>query len=175
MVSDILGNLGRFVLLILLQGLILNDVNLWQGLAIPYLYVLFLLMLPINIPKWAELIIGLACGLAIDMFTNTIGIHASACVLVAFARPLLLNAIAPRDGYEFGQRPTVSDQGFTWFIKYAFVLIFIHHLWLFFLEVYSFTGFFTTLLRVVLSSIFTFLLVMLSQYLFFSRKSTSYI
>lgn len=175
MFSEIAANTGRFLVLVFLQGVILTDVNLWQGMAIPYLYVLFLLMLPINLPKWTELIIGLICGLAIDMFTNTLGIHASACVLLAFVRPLLLKAIAPRDGYEFGQRPTISDLGTSWYFKYAFVLVFIHHLWLFYLEVYSFSGFFTTLLRVILSSLFTFLLVILSQYLFFPRKSTTYV
>jgi len=175
MVNDIAGNIGRFILLILLQGLILNDVNLWQGMAIPYLYLLFFLMLPIALPQWAEMLIGLVCGLTIDMFTNTLGIHASACVLLAFTRPQLLRAIAPRDGYEFGQRPTLSDMGMSWFLKYSVVLIFIHHLWLFFLEVYSFNGFFTTLLRVVLSGGFTFILVLLCQYLFFSRRTTSYL
>ena len=141
MVNEILKNIGRFVFLVLLQGLILNEVNLWQGMAIPYLYILFLLMLPIETPRWLELIIGLILGLSIDMFTNTLGIHASACVLIAYIRPLYLKAIAPRDGYEFGQRPGIQDLGFSWFLKYAVVLIFIHHLWLFYVEVYSFKGF----------------------------------
>lgn len=173
MVNEIAGNAGRFILLVLLQGLILNDVNLWGGMAIPYLYILFLLMLPLETPRWAELLIGLVCGLSIDMFTNTIGLHASACVLVAYSRPLLLRAIAPRDGYEFGMRPSVHDMGFEWFIKYAIVLIFIHHTWLFFLEVYSFSGFFHTLSRALLSTVFTFILVLLSQYLTFPKRSTS--
>lgn len=175
MLNDILSNVLRFVLLVSLQGLILNDVNLWQGMAIPYLYILFLLMLPIDLPRWAELLIGLATGLAIDMFTNTLGLHASACVLVAYLRPILLKGIAPRDGYEFGHRPTIQDMGIEWFLKYALVMIFIHHLWLFFVEVYSLTGFFTTLLRTVLSTVFTFILVLLSQYLTFSKKAKGYI
>lgn len=173
MVNEVATNVGRFVLLVLLQGLILNDVNLWGGMAIPYLYVLFLLMLPLETPRWAELLIGLACGLAIDMFTNTIGMHASACLMVAYSRPLLLRAIAPRDGYEFGMRPSVHDMGFAWYVKYALVLIFIHHTWLFFLEVYSFSGFFNTMVRALLSTAFTFILVLLSQYLTFPKRSTS--
>jgi rod shape-determining protein MreD len=175
MLNKVLANIGRFVVLVLLQGIILNDVNLWQGMAIPYLYVLFLLMLPIEIPRWAELLIGLVCGLCIDMFTNTIGIHASASVLVAFIRPIYLKAIAPRDGYEFGVRPTISDLGLSWFIKYAGVLILIHHLWFFYVEVYSFRGFFDTLLRSVLSATFTLLLAIISQYLIFPKKSRGHI
>lgn len=164
-------NLARFILLVLLQGLILNDSHLFQGMAVPFLYVFFLLMLPPETPRWLELMIGLACGLAIDMFTNTIGMHASACVLLTYLRPFVLKGIAPRDGYEFGMRPTISDMGAVWFVKYALVLIFMHHLWLFFLEVYSFSGFFNTVLRAVLSTVFTFVLVLLSQYLTFPKRS----
>ncbi len=175
MLNEILKNIGRFIVIILLQGLILNKVNLWGGMAIPYLYILFILMLPIETPRWLELILGLILGLCIDMFTNTLGMHASACVLIAYIRPLYLNAIAPRDGYEYGQRPSVQDLGLSWFLKYAVVLIFVHHLWLFYVEVYSFKGFFTTLLRVVLSTAFTLLLVIISQYLTLTRRSSRYV
>jgi hypothetical protein len=173
MVSEVIRNIGRFVLLVFLQGLILNDINLLQGMAIPYLYILFLLMLPMETPRWLELILGLILGLSIDMFTNTLGIHASACVFLAFIRPVYLNAIAPRDGYEFGQHSTISDQGLSWFLKYASVLVLAHHFWLFYVEVYSFKGFFTTFLRVILSSAFTLILIVLSQYLVFNSKRTS--
>lgn len=173
MVSEIIRNIGRFLLLVFLQGLILNDINLLQGMAIPYLYILFLLMLPMETPRWLELILALILGLSIDMFTNTIGIHASASVFLAFLRPVYLNAIAPRDGYEFGQQPTISDQGLSWFLKYASVLVLAHHFWLFYVEVYSLKGFFTTFLRVLLSSAFTFTLVLLTQYLVFNTKRTS--
>lgn len=175
MINEIASNTARLLVLVLLQGLIFNEIILWQGMAIPYVYVLFLLMLPLETPRWLELILGLICGLAIDMFTNTLGIHASASVLLAFVRPHFLKAIAPRDGYEFGQRPTIGDMGFAWFFKYAGVLILVHHTWLFFVEVYSFKGFFTTLLRVFLSSAFTFVLVMLSQYLIFSPRRTRHV
>jgi hypothetical protein len=167
--------MARFLFLVFLQGMILNDIDLWDGLAIPYLYILFILMLPLETPRWLELILGLVLGLSIDMFTNTIGIHASAAVLLAFLRPVYLNVIAPRDGYEFGQRPRVSDLGFSWFFKYASVLVLIHHGWLFFIEIYSFKSFFMTFSRVLLSSAFTLILIILSQYLVFTGKSTRYI
>ena len=173
MVSEIIRNIGRFLLLVFLQGLILNDINLLQGMAIPYVYVLFILMLPMETPRWLELILGLILGLSIDMFTNTLGIHASACVFMAFLRPAYLKAIAPRDGYEFAQQPTIFDQGLSWYLKYASVLILTHHFWLFYVEVYSFKGFFTTLLRVILSSTFTLTLVVLAQYLVFNTKRRS--
>lgn len=173
MLNEVLKNTVRFIALILIQGLILNDINLFGGQAIPYFYILFLIMLPLETPRWLELLLGLALGLGMDMFTNTVGIHASACVWLAFLRPVYLNAIAPRDGYEFGQNPTINDLGFSWFLKYASVLVFAHHFWLFYVEVYSFRDFFSTLLRVILSSAFTLVLIIIAQYLFFSGKSRS--
>jgi len=151
MLNEVIRNSIRFVFLVFLQGLILNDINILQGMAIPYLYIMVLLMLPIETPRWLELLIGLALGLSIDMFTNTMGIHASSCVFLAFVRPLYLKAIAPRDGYEFGQTASISDFGLAWYLKYASVLVLVHHFWLFYVEVYSLKSFFTTLLRVVLS------------------------
>jgi rod shape-determining protein MreD len=174
MLSSVLINIARFVLLILLQGLIFNELNLFKGLAIPYLYVLFLLMLPLEMPRWLELLIGLITGLAIDMFTNTIGLHASACVALCYVRPLMLSAIAPRDGYEFGQTASISDFGLSWYLKYAIVMVVIHHSWLFFVEVYSFSGFGHTILRIILSSALTIMLIVLTQYLTYSRKSSGY-
>jgi len=174
MVTDIFGNIGRFIFFVLLQGLILNDIGLWSGMIIPYLYIAFILMLPIETPRWLELLLGLAVGLTMDSFTNTLGIHASACVALTFFRPLLLRAIAPRERYEFGQRPSIQDMGVFWYFKYAGVLILVHHAWLFFMEVYSFKGFHYTLLRILLSAILTLILAILSQYLLFSRRRNNY-
>ncbi len=175
MLSSILINIGRFVLLVLLQGLIFNELNLWKGMAIPYVYILFILLLPLETPRWAELLLGLITGLALDMFTNTVGIHASACVALAYVRPLLLKAIAPRDGYEFGQKASIADFGLNWYLKYAVVLVVIHHTWLFVVEVYSFNGFGFTILRILMSSALTLVLILLTQYLTYPRKSSGYI
>lgn len=171
MLNSLLTNIFRFIFLILLQGLILNDVHLWDGMAIPYLYILFLIMLPFETPRWLQLILGFVTGLSIDAFTNTLGIHASACLLLTYIRPFLLSWLAPREGYEFGLQPKLQDMGFTWFFYYSFILIFTHHFWLFFIEVASLTDFFQTFLRVILSSLFTLLLTILSQYLIFNKKS----
>ncbi|MCH2215810.1 MAG: hypothetical protein MK086_11610 [Flavobacteriales bacterium] len=173
MLNEVLKNIGRFFLLVFLQGMILNDINLLDGYAIPSLYIMVMLMLPMETPRWLELLVGLVLGLSMDMFTNTVGIHASACVFLAFLRPVYLSAIAPRDGYEFGQKPSITDQGLSWYLRYISVLVVAHHFWLFYLEVYSFKGFFSTLLRVVLSSAFTLALLVLSQYLVYNSKRTS--
>lgn len=99
------------------------------------------------------------CGLTIDMFQNTPGMHASACLVIAYLRPGWLKMIAPRDGYETDAQPGIRKFGFIWYITYASVLVLVHHFTLFFLEVFRFSEFFDTLLRIVLSSVLTLLLI----------------
>jgi hypothetical protein len=97
------------------------------------------------------------------------GMHTFATVLIAFLRPFLLKYIAPREGYETGTEPNLNFFGTEWFIKYALILILVHHFALFYMEAFKFQLFFATLLRVILSTIFTLLLVVLSQLLTLRR------
>ncbi len=164
------SNIIRFVVLILFQGLVLNQVNLLDGQMLPLLYVLAILMLPVETPAWLVLIISFLTGACIDIFSNTFGMHISATLLLGFLRAPVLRLMAPRDGYEIGVEPRIDSLGITWFLYYAGILILAHHLWLFFLEIFRFSQFFTTLLRVVLSAGFTLLLAVLVQYLFYFKR-----
>ena len=159
----------RFVILVLLQVLIFNNIQL-SGFIIPCFYVLFILLLPFETPRWSLPLIGFLLGLCIDLFTHTPGIHASATVLMAFARPFVLHMIAPRDGYESGSYPTLSFFGLEWFLKYSAILICVHHFFLFYVEIFRVSDFFTTFLRATLSSAFTIIFVILSQYFIFKKS-----
>ena len=88
---------------------------------------------------------------------------------MAFLRPYVLEMSAPRDGYEPGTSPRLSYYGFQWFLRYTVILVFAHHFFLFYVEVFRFAEFFSTLLRVLLSSLLSIMLIMLSQY-FIYRK-----
>jgi len=165
MIGTILGHLLRFLALILLQVLVLDHLDVLNGYLIPYLYILFLLMLPIELPAWAQLTIGAITGLVMDLFTSTPGMHMSACVVMMYARINMLRLLAPREGYEFGARPTAPRMGLPWYITYAGVLILVHHFWLFFIEIHRFDAYFGTFLRALLSSLFTFGLCLLAQFL----------
>ena len=169
MTSKVFINIIRFIILVGLQVLILENINL-RGYINPYLYVYFILLLPFETPGWLLLIASFLMGFSIDTFVGTMGIHTAASVLMAFARPLIIKAIPSRKEFEPGMKPSISDLGFLWFFTYSLLLIFIHHFALFYLEVFSFTDFFNTLLRVLLSSIFTILLVIIAQYLFFKAS-----
>jgi len=169
MINEIIKVIGRFFILILIQVLLMNNIQL-GGFINPYLYVFFILMLPLNTPKWLLLILAFLLGLSIDMFSNTAGMHAAASVFMAYLRPYILELLSPREGYEMNHKPTIQHMGTNWFLSYAGILVFFHHLLLFYLEVFRFSEFFSTFFRVILSSAFTLLLVVLSQFLFTRTK-----
>ncbi len=156
-----------FIVIVLIQVLFLNNLQ-FSGYINPYFYILFILILPVNIPKYLLLILGFILGITIDIFSNTPGIHASATVLISFIRPFLFNT-SNLDDQEKSMLPTVSNLGLLWFLRYAAVLILVHHLFLFYIEAFSFNGFLNTLLRSFFSSIFTFIFVIISQFLIFRK------
>ena len=156
------------LLLVLLQTLLLDHIQL-GGYINPYFYVLLILLLPFETPKALLLIIGFTFGLVIDIFSNTPGMHASATTLMAFVRPGIISMISTRDNFETDVQPRLSHMGFGWFLKYVIFLVLIHHLFLFFIEVFTFQGFGYTLLRGVVSSAFTIVLVLISQLLIYKE------
>jgi rod shape-determining protein MreD len=150
------------ILLILMQLLLFNNIQ-FSGFINPYIYIMVVLLLPSTIPSWLLLIISFLTGLIIDLFVGSPGMHASATLLAGFCRPYLLTIIAPRDGYESGSDLSMSAYGFRWFLVYTVIIVVIHHTALFYLEVFRFSGFFRTLLRVILSSVFTIAFILLAE------------
>ena len=169
MLNQIIRNIIRFVVLVSVQILIIKNIELGRFIN-PFFYVMFIVVLPFETPKWLLLFSGFLLGITIDMFYDTAGMHAAACVFMAFIRPSVLKLFSPRDGYEFGTQPTIQYLGVPWFLSYSAILIVAHHLILFYIEIFRLSEFFSTLFRVIMSSIFTLLLVVISQYLFYSKK-----
>ncbi len=168
MINLFLRNIGRFLFLVLFQVLVLDNIQL-GGYLIPFMYVLFILLMPFETPGWLLLVSAFFLGFSIDLFEHTPGVHASATVFMAFLRPAVLKIIAPREGYEPNSFPRIHYYGVTWFLQYSAILVFSHHLFLFYLEVFTFSGFFSTFLRIILSSIFSIGLIILSQFLIFKK------
>lgn len=168
MIKVLPRNILRFIVLVLLQVWVLNNIQ-FSGFVNPYMYVLFILLLPFETPGWMVLILSFFLGVTVDMFTDTIGMHASASVFMGFLRSYVLQSISPRDGYETGTFPRVYYYGFVWFLKYSILLVFLHHLFLFSIEVFNFKTYHLVLLRTILSTIFSSILILLSQYLIFRK------
>ncbi len=164
----IVRNIVRFLVVILFQVLVMDNVMI-NGYMIPYIYLLFILLMPFETPRWTQLVLGFLLGMGIDLFLNTPGMHTAATVLVAFIRPYLLNLLAPRDGYDTDSFPRIHYYGFLWFLKYTLIIVVIHHFLLFYLEVFQLKDFLSTLLRVILSSILSTSTIILSQYFVFRK------
>jgi rod shape-determining protein MreD len=156
-------------MLVFIQVFLLKNIVLYN-LSTPYFYILFILLLPFEIPNLLLFLLAFIMGLTIDAFYNTPGLHAAACVLLAFVRILFISITVQKEGFDNEPEPTVSVMGFRWFFTYALVLTLFHHFFLFNLEVFRFSEIQYTLTRVVLSSIFTVFLMLVSGLLFFRIK-----
>lgn len=169
MIKLVSSNFFRFVFLILFQVLILNNIQL-SGYLNPFLYVLFLLMLPFEMADWVVLLLGFLLGIMLDMFTDTLGMHTTACVFMAFMRKNVLRFMSPREGYESGKNPNFRDMGISWFLIYSGILVSAHHFILFFFEAFRLTDFFYTLLKIIFSALFTLTAILITQLLFVTPK-----
>ena len=168
MIKLLSRNMLRFILLVLAQVLIFNNIEI-SGYLTPYVYILFLILLPFETPGWVILISGFFLGFIMDIFSETMGMHTAATTFAAYMRPIALRIFAPREGYETGSLPRVHYFGLAWFIRYAAFIVIAHHLVLFYVEMFRFQNFFFTFSRVILSSIFSITLIVLSQYFVFRK------
>ncbi|NQU32054.1 MAG: rod shape-determining protein MreD [Bacteroidetes bacterium] len=162
-------NIIRFIILMLIQVLVLNNMNL-SGYLNPYIYILFILLLPANINRSFLLILAFGTGLTVDYFGNTLGLHAAACVVIAFMRPGTINLFFRNYEFNGNEEPGPSSIGYRGFLKYAISLMFIHQLILFYFEVFSFSNFFFTLSKVLLSTVLSIILIMIAVLLTGKRK-----
>jgi len=157
----IFQNIIRFIVLVLVQVLILNNIQ-FLGYINPYLYIYFILTLPIRVPRWAVLILAFVLGLIIDMFSNTAGLHAFATVFVAFVRMPTINVLTSIDESS-NPEPSVRSFGWMTYLRYAGFLVLINNALIFILEAFSFVNFGIIAIKILLSSVVTLLLILIIQ------------
>ncbi len=162
-------NIGRFLILVLIQVFIFNNIHLTSYGVVPVVYILYIILLPFETPNWIVLILAFFIGLSIDIFSNTLGLNAAASVLIAFIRPGILNYLSPRTGYETGTFPRVYYQGLKWFLKYSISLVLIHQTGYYLLESFGFDNFWVLLYKVFIASLISMILIVISQYTIFRK------
>jgi rod shape-determining protein MreD len=162
-------NILRFIILVFVQVFLLKNVVLYN-FATPFLYIMFILVLPFETPNFLLFLLAFLLGITVDAFYDTPGLHAAACIFLAFVRIIFINITVQKDGLDNEPAPTLSIMGFRWFLIYALILTVCHHFFLFNLEVFRFSELQYTLSRVVLSSLFTVFLLLISGFIFFRKK-----
>ncbi|MEQ8303960.1 MAG: Rod shape-determining protein MreD [Cyclobacteriaceae bacterium] len=158
-----------FFAYLIIQVVLMKNLVLFNT-AFCFLYIAFILFLPIEINTLLLMLLSFLLGFMVDVFYDSLGIHAASLVLVGFVRNFWLSRITPQGGYDAGEGPTLSANGMQWLLIYVLPLIFIHHFTLFFIEAGGFSMLGYTLLKVFFSSIFTFVVIILLQYLLPGQK-----
>lgn len=160
-------NIVRFVVLVLIQVLLLNNIN-FMGYINPYIYILFIILYPINNNRMLFLFLSFLLGLTIDGFLDSGGVHAAACVFIAYTRPLFLKFAFGMTYEHQTVKINTSDIGQR--LTYFTLIVVVHHLFLFSLEVFNTSKVLLILKKTLFSSIFTVILCVFITILF-SRKS----
>lgn len=162
-------NVLRFVGLLLLQVLIMDNIRLGYYVH-PYVYVLFVFLLPFNIPNWQLLVAGFAIGFAVDLFSGTPGLNAAATVFMAFVRPFVISGMTRRKDINENDEPSVANMGISWFMVYSSLLLVAHNFSLFMLEAFSFKLFSVVLLQTLLSVFSSLMSIFIILLLFKTSK-----
>ena len=157
-----LFNSARFILLLAVQVIIFNNFN-FSGYINPYPYILFIILYPVNGNKYGLLAASFFLGLIMDLFCNSGGVHAAACLMLANFRPALFR-------FSFGlsyEYQTVRLNDVLTPERFSFILlaVIIHHLTLFILEVFTLEYFWNIVFRTIASTLFTIIICILIIYL----------
>ncbi len=155
-----------FLLLFLFQILFMNKIALF-GFITPMVYILFILSLPFDTPKWAMIVICFGSGLIMDFFTGVLGMHALSLMTLGLFRHLIIRSIPFRGEIEPHLRPILYDMKFVWYIQYIVILVLIHHFVYYVIDSMSFSHFFRLLGIVAANSLCTIICILLLQILFY--------
>ena len=152
-----------FFIYLLYQVLILKNIVLFNT-AFCFFF------LPVEANPLFLMIAGFLMGFAIDIFYDSLGLHAFSCVLVMYVRNYWLTLITPQGGYDSSATPSIAINGMQWFLVYTLPLVFLHHSVLFFVEAGGFGMFWFTLWKIITSTLFTTIVTVIVQFLFPSGR-----
>jgi hypothetical protein len=148
----------------LIQVLFVKNLEVWN-IAFCFVYISFILFLPITINHLLLMGLSFLMGFLVDIFYDTLGIQSAACVAIAYLRPYLLTLLTDKNElFEI----SIRQNGLGWFVRYTFTLTFIHHLLIFFIQQFNFKLLGDTILKVLASTLFTGIVIVILQYLFYS-------
>ena len=154
----VLRHILSLVIVLLLQMLVFNNLH-FLGICHPYIYILFLIALPIRIPQWIELLIGFGVGLIVDMFCGSPGVHTAACSFLAYLRPVFIRRTI-QDAERISMTIDGLSIGFNEYVKLVVLYTILHHTLVFLIEAWSLAHFWLLLAKIIVSSLFTIALLL---------------
>lgn len=154
----VLRHILSLVIVLLLQMLVFNNLH-FLGICHPYIYILFLIALPIRIPQWIELLIGFGVGLIVDMFCGSPGVHTAACSFLAYLRPIFIRRTI-QDAERISMTIDGHSIGFNEYVKLVVLYTILHHTLVFLIEAWSLAHFWLLLAKIIVSSLFTIALLL---------------
>ncbi len=168
--NSVIKNIIRFVLFVLVQVFVLNQVPPLHNYFVPYIAFLFILWLPFTINRLFLLLVALLFGFTIDSFTGWYGLYTAPCLLIAYLRPFLLNLLIPQETTEQSYiEPSIKSMGMAPYSLYIVLLTFIHHSYLVLIEWLQFGNFILFLGKVAGSTALSLLLIFITEMLFFRK------
>jgi hypothetical protein len=154
-----------------IQIFVFNKIPPLHQFIVPYFYFVFILWLPFKMGRSALLLISFSVGMVVDMFFKTPGLHAAACVLIAFVRPFLINLLLPKEATDWGnEEPSKKTMGPVPYATYLVILTLLHHFYLILLEWMQFGSFLYFIGKLVATTLISLFLIMIAD-LFLNRKS----
>ncbi|KIC92383.1 hypothetical protein [Flavihumibacter sp. ZG627] len=169
--SDLVKNTIRFIVFILVQVFVLHKIPPLHQFVVPYLYFLYILWLPFNMGRTWLMVVAFLFGLSLDYFLVTPGLHAAACVFIAYIRPFLVNLLIRQEGAEqsYGA-PSPASMGWAPYSVFVLVLTVLHHGYLVFLEWMQFGNFWYFLGKVFATTAVSLLLILITELLFYRKE-----
>ncbi len=169
MTRTILTFILLFAVLIPAQALIFNNLILFN-VALPLVFIYLIISLPVTLSTNWVVTIGFLTGLAVDIFSDTPGMNALACTLLAFVRRPVYHLYMSYDDDLSGLRPSIATMGAAAYFKYMLTMVFINCLSVFVIEAFQFFNLRLLLLRTVCSTVFTFIIIYAIDSLSFKRS-----
>lgn len=158
-------NILLFVGLVFLQLMIFDNLKL-DSFIHPYVYVLFVMLLPFDTPRWKLILNGFVIGIVIDIFNGTPGLNAAATVMMANLRPVIIDITTRKSDIDGKNEPSVSEMGLKWFMPYLVLMLIVHNFTLFLIEAFNLRLIGLVLLGTLLSVIYSTIAIVLIIYIF---------
>ncbi len=156
---NILKGIGLAIIMVLLQALIFNKISLF-GVAVPVVFIYVIIKLPINISALWLLTISFLLGLSVDIFSDTYGMHALACTIVSFIRPKIFSLYVSYSNDYASEAPSLRSLGTWLYVRYSLTFIALYCVVLYLIESMSLFDLPYLILRIVGSTLLTFVLIL---------------